>query len=200
MQIALATEDELSEAIGIRLLAEWAVLSHVKPMLLRKNGFGYLRSRMDNWKQMANRQIVMVLTDLDKLACPIVLRNDWLGKDTICPKNLLLRIAVREVESWVLADHEGMRQLIGSKGRLPPIPDELLDPKQHLLELARLAPRKIREDLLTSEGAIASQGIGYNHRLVAWVQSVWCPQRAAERSPSLRRTLTVLANLAEEVV
>ena len=32
-----------------------------------------------------------------------------------------------------------------------------------------------------------AQGLGYNARLTAWVNSEWSPQRAAERSPSLAR-------------
>lgn len=185
--VALATEDELSEAVGMKLLSEHPVLVKTSPMLLRKNGFGYLRSRMDSWRQMANRQIVVVLTDLDRLACPLLLLEDWLGADRQHPENLLLRIAEREVESWLLADHEALGKLLGSKARFPVQPDTLPDPKQHLLGLAQKAPRAVREDLVAQQGAVARQGIGYNHRLVDWVQTEWSPERAAARSPSLCR-------------
>ena len=118
MQVALATEDILSEAIGLRLLGELPV--PVTPgLLLRKNGFGYLRSGMDSWRQLAQRQIVVILTDLDQVACPVALRADWLGNKP-APAGLMLRIAVREVESWVLADHEAMRKLIGKKEHCRP--------------------------------------------------------------------------------
>lgn len=194
MLLALATEDVLSEAIGLRLLAELS--TPITPsQLLRRQGFGYLKSRMDSWRQLAQRQIVLILTDLDQLACPITLKADWLG-DKPAPANLMLRIAVREVESWVLADHEAMRKLIGKKGTLPPEPDQLPDPKQHLLKLAKLAARPIREDLVKETGAVASQGIGYNHRLTAWARSDWSPERAAQRSPSLQRARTRLNELA----
>lgn len=184
--MALATEDVLSEAIGLRLLSELPV--PVTPsLLLRKSGFGYLRAGMHNWRQLAQRQCVLILTDLDQIACPVAMRSDWLGKTPV-PAGLLLRIAVREIESWVLADHEALRLLLGPKGTLPPKPDTLPDPKQHLLKLAKLAPRAIRDDLVKEKGAIASQGIGYNQRLTAWVSTDWSPERAAQRSPSLHRT------------
>jgi hypothetical protein len=195
--IALATEDQLSEAVGLRLLAETNLIANSTPQLLRKNGFGYLRSRIDSWRQMAERQIVLVLTDLDKATCPLVLLEDWLGSKRACPQQLILRIAVREVESWLLADHEGLKQLVGKKGRLPLAPDELSDPKQYLLSLAQNAPRAVREDLVAQKGSIAMQGIGYNSRLTNWVQSVWCPQRAAALSPSLDRAMKAL-NLAKK--
>lgn len=194
IQVALATEDALSEAIGLRLLAELPI--PVTPsLLLRKDGFGYLRSRMDSWRQLAQRQIVLVLTDLDQVACPLVLRESWLGKMPP-PVSLMLRIAVREVESWVLADHDAVRKLIGKKGTLPPQPDDLPDPKQHLLRLAKLAAREVRDDLLKETGAVASQGIGYNHRLTDFVRSDWSPERAAQRSPSLHRTRIRLHEMA----
>lgn len=150
---------------------------------------------MDNWRQLAQRQIALVLTDMDQVACPVALKTDWLG-DKAAPANLMLRIAVREVESWVLADHEAMRKLIGKKGTLPPEPDKLPDPKQHLLKLAKLATRPVKEDLVKESGAMASQGIGYNARLTAWVRSDWSPERAAQRSPSLQRTRLRLNELA----
>lgn len=198
--VALVTEDELSEAAGMKLLSEHPVLVKTSPMLLRKNGFGYLRSRMDSWRQMANRQIVVVLTDLDRLACPLLLLEDWLGADRQHPENLLLRIAEREVESWLLADHEALGKLLGSKARFPVQPDTLPDPKQHLLGLAQKAPRAVREDLVAQQGAVARQGIGYNRRLVDWVQAEWSPERAAARSPSLSRARNAMGRVAHRVI
>lgn len=183
--IAIATEDQLSEAIALRLIADIPT-PHFIQHKLGKTGSGYLRSKMNSWYQMAQQQVMVVLTDLDRANCLVEFRDQWLVAAP--PQNLLLRIAVREVESWVLADHAAMRELIGPKGVLPAAPDELADPKHSLLKLAKSAPKQIREDLLkTSDGNLA-QGLGYNARLTAWVNSEWSPQRAAERSPSLART------------
>lgn len=194
--VALATEDELSEAVGLSLISEQESLCQAPPLLLRKQGFGYLRSKMDNWKRMAEHQTVVILTDLDRVNCPVKLLADWLGQDGKCPPGLVLRIAVREIEAWVLADHVAMRGLIGKKGRLPSKPDDLADPKQHLLRLAESAPRSIREDLVAERKAMASQGIGYNRRLTELIRSAWDPERAAERSPSLARARRHLARVA----
>lgn len=182
--IAIATEDQLSEAIALRLIADIPT-PHFIQIKLGKTGNGYLKSKMSSWCQMAQHQVMLVLTDLDRANCLVEFRDQWLGAEP--PPNLLLRIAVREVESWVLADHVAMRELIGAKGVLPAAPDELADPKQSLLKLAKSAPKQVRQDLLkTIEGKLA-QGLGYNARLTAWVNSEWSPQRAAERSPSLAR-------------
>jgi hypothetical protein len=182
--IAIATEDQLSEAIALRLIAEIPTPHFIQFKLGRK-GNGYLSSKMDSWCQMAQHQVMLVLTDLDRANCLVEFRDQWL--DAAPPQNLLLRIAVREVESWVLADHIAMRVLIGAKGVLPAAPDELADPKQSLLKLAKSAPKQIRADLLKTIDGNLAQGLGYNARLTAWVNSEWSPERAAERSPSLAR-------------
>ena len=189
--IALATEDELSEAIGLRLIAE-SPFHEADVLPLRRNGSGYLKSKVESWRQLAGQQVVLLLTDLDQIDCPVALRNEWLGTRPV-PDRLLLRIAVREIESWVLADHDAMRKLIGDGGKLPPAPDELGDPKAFLLNMVRkYAPRDVKQDLLAERGAMASQGLGYNRRLVAWVKSDWSPDRAAARSPSLLRARQAL--------
>ena len=189
--IALATEDELSEAIGLRLIAE-SPFHEADVLPLRRNGSGYLKSKVESWRQLAGQQVVLLLTDLDQIDCPVALRNEWLGTRPV-PDRLLLRIAVREIESWVLADHDAMRKLIGDRGKLPPAPDELGDPKAFLLNMVRkYAPRDVKQDLLAERGAMASQGLGYNRRLVAWVKSDWRPDRAAARSPSLLRARQAL--------
>jgi hypothetical protein len=196
--LAIATEDELSEAVARRLVAE------VRPTLqvtqtLRRNGFGYLRSKMTSWCELARHQPVLLLTDLDQLACPVELLQQWRGALNP-PADLLMRVAVREVEAWLLADHEAMRSLLGERGRLPAEPDKLTDPKATLLQLAtKYAPRDVRADLVKPIGAMASQGIGYNARLTRWVQSHWQPHRASECSPSLQRARIRLQELARRV-
>lgn len=195
--VALGTEDELSEAVGVRLLAEHSHALQISTRL-RKSGFGYLRKNVENWRQLAQRQAVLLITDLDRLACPVLLLGDWLGTQQR-PENLLLRVAVREVEAWLLADHQAMQTLLGGRGKLPPEPDHLPDPKQHLLGLAKRAPRDVRQDLVKEAGSLASQGLGYNARLTDFVKTSWSPQRAAERSPSLARARQSLSALARRL-
>jgi hypothetical protein len=183
--IAVATEDELSEAIALRLISELK-LPHDVTHALRRNGFGYLQSKMGSWCQMAEHQIMLVLTDLDQANCLVEFRDQWLA-DRPLPTSLIFRIAVREVESWVLADHQAMRELVGKKGVLPTQPDTLPDPKQALLGLGKTAPKSVRDDLIRTIDGQLRQGVGYNARLTHWINTAWSPERAAERSPSLAR-------------
>ncbi|MDO8441736.1 MAG: DUF4276 family protein [Polaromonas sp.] len=196
--VALATEDELSEAVGKRLLIDAGYQLEPAP-LLRRNGSGYLRSKMDSWCEMAKRKPVVLLTDLDRAVCPAELRAAWIG-DRKPPENFIMRIAVREVEAWLLADHQALRTIIGNRGSLPIDPDLLPDPKQYFLRLiAKQARRDIREELVADAGAIASQGIGYNARLSHLVATVWSPERAALRSRSLHRARIRLSELVQRM-
>lgn len=183
--VALATEDELSEAVGLRLLSE----AGLKPdLLFRRGGNGYLRSRLNSFCQIAQRQPILVITDLDKSACPATLCSAWFGRVSPPPK-LLLRVAVREIESWLFADHDAMRSLFGKTvaARLPEQSETVENPKEFLLKLAMRAPREVRVDLCAASGAVAKQGLGYNARLCRFVREMWSPDRAEHRSESLRR-------------
>lgn len=194
--VALATEYELSEAVGIRLLSEVKDRIEVG-LLFRRGGNGYLRSRIANFCEIARRQPLLVITDLDRLACPAALCSDWLDR-TSRPRKLLLRVAVREIESWLFADHDAMRTLLGNAvaARLPKQPEAIENPKEFLLTLAARAPRDVRSDLCAPSGAFARQGLGYNARLCVFVREAWNPERASLRSDSLRRARRRILELA----
>jgi hypothetical protein len=186
-RVALATEDELSEIVGLRLLAEVHELLQVG-LLLRKGGNGYLRSRIRNFCKLAEHQPLLLITDLDSWPCPAVLRGQWFGR-LAQPTNMLVRVAVREIEAWILADHHAAELLLGARclPRLPMQSDTLSDPKATLLALAKQATREIRSDLCFETASGLKQGIGYNARLGTVVRDIWNPRRAAAHSDSLNR-------------
>ena len=193
--VALATEDVLSEAVGQRLVEETDSDLAVTERL-RRGGFGYLKSSMRKFCELSRHTPVLLLTDLDTEECPATLIEDWSRKDPI-PQQLLFRVAVRQIEAWLLADREGMSDLLNvSVRRLPADPDALEYAKRCLLQLAQRAPRAIREDLVVQDGATAAQGLGYNVVLSNFVRTTWEPSRAVHRSNSLARARMRLTELA----
>lgn len=193
--VVLASEDAVSEAVGQRLVEDTSSDLAVT-QLLRRSGFGYLKSRMRNFCELARHTPVLLLTDLDTEQCPASLIEDWSRRDVI-PKQLLFRVAVRQVESWLLADRDGIARLLKVGVRhLPRDPDALPDAKRFLLQLAQRAPRAVREDLVAESGATAAQGLGYNAVLSNFVRSSWDPSRAVHRSNSLARARMRLTELA----
>lgn len=195
--VALATEDELSERVGQRLLGEVGL--HAEPCL-RKDGFGYLKKNVEKFRDLAMHQPVLLLTDLDQAPCPSELLHRWLGRRNM-PENLVFRVVVREIEAWLLADRIAMTELLGNGAarRLPDRPETVPDAKHVLLDLARRAPRDVREQLVPAKGAIAAQGLGYNSLLGERVMTHWSPERAASNAPSLARARRALRRLADRL-
>jgi hypothetical protein len=168
-------------------------------LCLRKGGNGYLRSRIKSFCEISRQQPVLLITDLDHGQCPAALIGYWFG-DQQRLDDILVRVAVREIESWLLADHTAMASFMGIASRsLPRSPDDLIDPKSHLISLARRGPRDVREALVPAVQAIAAQGVGYNSKLAKFVRESWRPVRAAMRSPSLTRARNRIAELAHRM-
>jgi hypothetical protein len=65
--VNLATEDELSEAVGVRLIGEWKERLAVG-IPIRKGGNGYLRSKIQSFAEIARRTPLLMITDLDRIA------------------------------------------------------------------------------------------------------------------------------------
>jgi len=189
---SLATEDELSEAVALRLLAENDIVPFQK---LRKGGNGYLRSRRENWRNLARLHPVLLLADLDRVKCAGFMKTDWFGEEGLEP-NLCFCIAVHEVEAWLLADHEAMADQFGTKMKKLNAPENHADPKQYLLQQATKFSRRLRDDFVREENGVLKQGLGYNLRLCRFVKDHWAPERAAQYAPSLARARDRIASLA----
>jgi hypothetical protein len=187
----LGVEDRLSEAVGNELITH-VFGGAANFTLMMKEGAGYLRSRVPNFCQLARHSLVLVITDLDHIDCAPTLVNRWIG---IAPKpaNFLLRVAVREIESWLMADRESMADFLGiPHARVPREIEQVADPKRTLLELAKRAPKEIRSDLLPARNSASRQGLGYNERLTQFTQARWNIPRARQNSDSLNRAITRL--------
>lgn len=187
--IDVAVEDQLSEQVVLKLL-EVANRSFHVGTTYRRGGFGYLRRTINGWNAAAKGRPFIVLTDLDDGKCPSALIAEWLTSD-IHP-NLIFRIAVREVEAWLLADSENLATYLRiSAKHLPGDPDSLSDPKASLIDLAkRSRASDVRANLVPRPGSTAKQGPGHNEFLGAFVQRKWDVRAAAEQSRSLKRALS----------
>lgn len=186
IEIAIATEDALSEAV-LETLVQHSGRPVQIAARLRRQGFGYLKSRMASFHQMAQWRPVLVLTDLDQTHCAPLLLRDWLRQPPA--PNLLLRVAVREVEAWLLADGEAFATFMGiDPGKVPAQPETLPDPKQRLLNLVRQSrQRDVKRDLLPAPGSRTIQGLGYNEQLIRFVRDHWRVDCASAQAPSLAR-------------
>lgn len=189
----IATEDRLSETVAERIVtATGHTVADKIPKDRRKHaGFGYLKARLPDFMKACHGGLTfLVLTDLDTRPCPPDLLNDWLGV-TPKPENLLLRVAVREVEAWVLADRSRFARWLGvAENEVPAAPEACRDPKTDLLSLAKKSKnRELKDGLLPKKGAPSKVGLEYNDLLCAFVSSEWRVEEAALLAPSLERAI-----------
>lgn len=188
--INLVFEDELSEYVLIRLLSCFDDKYHLG-VSYNGRGFGYIKSKINGFNEACKAVSFLILTDLDKDPCPSALISNWFNRPM--HPNMIFRIAVKEVESWLLADVEGYAEYLGiSRANFPDNPENEAHPKKTLIALTkRSRKRSIKEDIIPINNN-ASIGPNYNGRLMEFVSGRWNISRAMTRSESLRRAFVKL--------
>lgn len=152
-----------------------------------RNGKSGLLKQLPNYNQAAHHSPWIVLVDLDQDAgCAPPARAQWLA--TPAP-NMCFRIAVREVESWLLADRESLASFLSvTQSRIPIQPETLDNPKETLVNLARRSRRRdIQIDMVPRPGSGRSIGPAYTSRVIEYVLHDWRPEIAINHADSLLR-------------
>ncbi len=188
--VNLVFEDQISEFVMMKL-TDKAEKYHVANSY-SEGGYGYIKNNIRGFNNAAKGCPFFILTDLDNTDCAPTLIRDWIREPL--HHNLIFRVAVREVEAWLLADIEGFSKYTGiSKVNFSTALEEIQDPKAELMRLIRRCrKRHIREDILPKD-QYAKVGPNYNERLMEFVSKYWSINRAAKRSDSLRRAMDHLS-------
>lgn len=183
--ISLVYEDDLSEIVMTQILRQFPDKYELHQSY-SGNGFGYLKANIKGFNQASSVNPHFMLTDLDTYECPLTLIGEWVNFKM--NPNFIFRIAVREIESWLLADREGLSKYFNiSIKNLPMNPDEEANPKETLINLARRSKRRnIREDIVPLNQN-ASIGPYYNGCLSEFVLNYWNIENAIKHSDSLKR-------------
>lgn len=187
--ITTVYEDELSGAVIDRILATYRPDISIQKSV-PSYGFGKIKKNLLRYNKTANPSFpYFILTDLDTAICAPQLIDDWTKHIPLNP-NLLFRVAVREVESWILADRENIAKYLGiSVSKIPLDTDSIPDPKQLICNLARKSKKKTVRKGIPPKDQYAAQGYDYNAILGYFIQNVWNISNAIECSSSLKRTV-----------
>jgi hypothetical protein len=192
--VSAAVEGDLDEAVARRLITE---AGGKVGTVYGKSGKLALKRGIGGYNAAARYAPWLVLVDLDHSAeCAPPLKQEWLPHPS---PQLCFRVAVREIEAWLLADVETLSaHLSVPRGRFTLNPELLDDPKAEMVNLARHSRRgAIKADLVPRERSGREVGPAYSSRLIEYVESEWRPREAATRSDSLRRSLHhLVADLA----
>ena len=177
--ISAAVEGAVDEAVARKLIAH---AGGQTGDVYGKNGKPALRQKINGYNNAARRAPWIVLVDLDDDAdCAPPIHDEWIPAPA---PNLCFRIAVREVQAWLMADAQTL-------------PEKLARPKDTLANLARRSRRRdvCNKDMAPREKSGRRVGPAYASRLIEYVQEYWQPDVAAERSESLRRAIRCLRRL-----
>ncbi len=192
--ITAAVEGNLDEAV-IRRLIEDAGCA-LGPVHGRR-GKNYLRDQLNAFNHAAKFRPWIVLVDLDQDAdCAPRLRQEWLERPST---GMLFRVAVREVESWLLGDRDRIAKFLHvNRDRISSNPEDLPNVKRTMVDLAKHSRRHdIIKDLVPGPAAGRVVGRAYSSRLSEFVldrTAGWRPTVAAQGCPSLRRFISRLKN------
>ena len=180
LHVIVAVEGVLDERVALRLVTEAGAA--MGPVYGRQ-GKQQLRKQIRGYRNAARHAPWFILVDLDRVGCPPLLRREWGVVDG--QRGMCFRVAVQAVESWLLADREGLARFLGiARTNIPDRPDTIPDPKRALVDAARRTRRgNVRDAIVPRRGA--REGPLYTATLGQFVDDQWDPAAAAERSPSL---------------
>jgi hypothetical protein len=189
--VILAVEDALSNAISTKILKHFGI-EIVQRIPNTYQGNSYLQRRAPELnRSAAGPPYIFIFTDLDSPQnCPPQLIQSWIR----APLNsgFFLRVAVMEVESWIMADRSALARFLSIPVHwIPSNPDDIPNPKEFLVSLARRSnKRRLRDQLVPAPRATTARvGPEYNSRFSEFVRAHWDLERAAVTSPSLKRTV-----------
>jgi hypothetical protein len=189
--INLVFEDELHAAVLEKILT--ASRKYSIGAWVQYGGSAEIRKKIKSYNYSARGMAYLVLTDLDQSECAPGLIEEWLKGHPRHP-NLLFRVAVRQVEAWLLASRREFAHFAKVKEHLiPERPDDLENSKKSLIQLVDGSEdADLRTDIVPDRGSTAKVGPDYNGRLRLFVQTYWNLNVAKQRSPSLRRAVQAL--------
>lgn len=191
-------EGLLDEAVARRIIEH---CGHKPGNGYGKNGVDYLRLKAPGFNvRAAYGNTILVLVDFmdTKLGCPPAVPVAWLPARS---EQMLLRVVVPEIESWLLADSDGMAAFLGvSPALIPTLPETLTNPKQTLVNLARRSRRRsVKAAMVPAEGVSAVVGSEYVAALQEFVGDSWDVEQSQMNALSLRRTVMRLCMLQDNL-
>ena len=195
ISINIAVEDDLSHAVLAEMLRQTRRGFDVA-VCYKQNGYGYLKKNLPAFLHASSIKPFIILVDLDVNPCAATLADLWLGQLAKLPKTALFRVAVKEVESWVLADSKSLAGFMGVREKeLPTNPDLLDDPKGFLVQVAQKSRYPtIQNSMVPAVGSRANVGPYFTRTLVQFVRNHWEAKKALSHSDSFRRAWNAVNN------
>jgi hypothetical protein len=155
-----------------------------RQLTVRNAGGSPIWNHAKRYNEAGKHQLVLGLGDLEQASCASAALGA-LGRPLSA--HFKLRLAVRMIESWVMADRETFAAYLGVRvAQVPRQPDLLPHPKRAVVDLARQSrKRSVREAMVPAGAGLV--GAEYMPFMASYVESRWQVERARINSPSLER-------------
>lgn len=191
--VNMLVEGLLDEAVALRLIK---YTQHEPGVCYGKKGYGYIKDKISGFNQSAISVSCLALVDFmdTKFTCPSEVITQWLPHRH---HNMIFRMVVRELESWLLADHENLAAFLHTNPeRFPTDPEKSTDPKRELVNIARHSlSSSVRFAIVPAMKSTAQVGKLYQSEMTKFIQLHWNISQAQKRSPSLERCIMRLSEI-----
>ena len=190
VEVRAAVEGALDEAVVRRLIG----FCGGQPGTVYGNrGRSYVLQHLDRFNRgAAHGWIWFVLVDLDRSPdCAPELVAETLPDPA---EGMCFRVAVREVEAWLLADRTGFAEWASVPvSRIPVDVEAITRPKERLVDIVRRSRRRERRDAIVPRpGNRRTEARDYTPTLAEFVATDWDVEAAASTAPSLARAIRCL--------
>lgn len=162
----------------------------------RANGKGVIDRDIKKYWEAARSIPYVIFRDLDRDegGCPVAVRSMLSSKTRGESHDLLIRIVDQCIESWILADRQGVAEFCDRS--MASVKPPASHHKPYLLSLMKEAKLK---DAVEQQGRLLDFGPAYALHLQRLMTHHWSIERAATESDSLRRALKRLTDLHDRL-
>lgn len=191
--VNILVEGPSDEAVAKQLLKHVGL--EAGPVYGRK-GKAHLLERLPNYNQAAQFAPWFAIIDLDTKPCPPEALQIWLPQPS---RGMRFRIAVRAIESWLLADSGNLAHYLSvPEAKIQTLTDSYPNPKEVLISIARHSRNRIiRSDMVPHQSSGAKVGPLYVDRLKEFTEKYWDLVAASKHSKSLQHCINALETLVE---
>lgn len=160
------------------------------------NGKGVIDRYIKKYWEAAQIIPYVIFRDLDRDegGCPVAVRSMLSSKTRGESHDLLIRIVDQCIESWILADRQGVAEFCDRS--MASVKPPASHHKPYLLSLMKEAKLK---DAVEQQGRLLDFGPAYALHLQRLMTHHWSIERAATESDSLRRALKRLTDLHDRL-
>lgn len=173
------------ESVFLPVMLEQIGRADLNPIIRIAGGGSRFWLEAARYNEAGKYITVMGLADLEQVQCASSLLTSKLRHKSV---GFHLRIAVRMLESWLLADRHAMARFLKVPiSALPISPDGEVHAKRALVDIARRSTSKNIRDALVPDDSGGVVGPDYAATMSKFIQHHWRVSVARKTSPSLEK-------------